>query len=105
MWSFFKKKIPHPDFPEGTFQNAPFYTGGIVFDGGAERLAFRQSQPHPLQERLQGILAGQLPVTEPQNVYQLKSASMQPLIAGVTAGQIIFQPLTDADFQQKPVQR
>lgn len=80
---FRRKRIPHPD---GV---AAYYTSGIVFDGGAEHLAYHNDRPHPLLTQFAGFIPQrQFMVKTPQVVYQLNSLPLQPLLQGVQAGQL-----------------
>lgn len=82
LWPFRAKKIPHPDGVDA------YYTPGIVFDGGAEHLAYRNDRPHPLITAYAGFIPHrQLQVVEPQTVYQFQSLPVTPLLPGVYAGQ------------------
>lgn len=85
---FRKKKIPHPDGVDA------YYTPGIVFDGGAEHLAYRNDRPHPLLTPYGGFLVQkQLPLRSPQSVYQYNALPVSSILPGVVAGQTQFQPL------------
>lgn len=82
------KKIPHPDGVEA------YYTPGVVFDGGAEHLAYRNDNPHPLLNRFMGFIPNRnIRVTSPQTVYQFNSLPVTPIIAGFVAGQVNTQSL------------
>lgn len=90
MWNPFssKKKIPHPDGVDA------YYTPGVVFDGGAEHLAYRNDRPHPLLNKYMGFIPQrQIRVTEAQVVYQFNSLPVTPLLAGFVAGQVDTQSL------------
>lgn len=85
---FRRKKIPHPD---GV---AAYYTAGVVFDGGAEHLAYHNDRPHPLLTSYAGFLTRrQLQVTSRQVVYQYGGAPLQPILQGIVAGQVTTAPL------------
>lgn len=86
---FRRPKIQHPDGLDSTY-----YTAGLVFDGGAEHLAYHNDRPHPLLTRFAGFLTNrQLRVTDRQVVYQYNSLPVQGLIRGIVAGQVTTQPL------------
>lgn len=86
---FRRPKIQHPDGLDSTY-----YTAGLVFDGGAEHLAYHNDRPHPMLTRFAGFLTNkQLRVTNVQNVYQYNSLPVIGLIAGINAGQVTTAPL------------
>lgn len=88
----FKRKIPHPDGVDA------YYTPGVVFDGGAEHLAYRNDRPHPLLTRFAGFIPQRnIRVTEFQTVYQYNALPVMTILAGFTAGQINTQPLSTED--------
>jgi hypothetical protein len=90
MWNPFKKKIPHPDGLDSTY-----YTQGVVFDGGAEHLAYRNDRPHPLINAYMGFIPRrQLRVTERQVVYQMNALPVMPILSGFVSGQFRAAPLT-----------
>ena len=72
-----------------------FYTGGEVFDGGAERFVYNNLVPHPLVPFMAGFNAGELRLVEPQLVVQHLALPVIPLIAGVYAGYVNTDSLTD----------
>lgn len=90
MWNPFKRtKIPHPDGLDSTY-----YTPGIVFDGGAEHLAYRNDRPHPLLTKYGGFIpARQMAVKTPQVVYQFNALPVLSIIPGFVAGQVQQLPL------------
>lgn len=93
---FRRAKINHPDGLDSTY-----YTAGIVFDGGAEHLAYHNDRPHPLLTSFAGFLTNrQLRVTTPQTVYQYSGAPVQTILPGFVAGQLITQSLTSDPTQQ-----
>lgn len=90
MWNPLKRtKIPHPDGVDA------YYTPGVVFDGGAEHLAYRNDRPHPLLNSYMGFIPNrQLRVTERQVVYQYNALPVTTIIPGFVAGQVTTQSLT-----------
>lgn len=100
---FRRKKIQHPDGLDSTY-----YTAGLVFDGGAQHLAYHNDRPHPLLTGFAGFLTDrQLRVTTPQVVYQYHGAPVQAILPGIVAGQIHTYPLISQDqlFSTTAVQR
>lgn len=91
---FFRRKIPHPDGVDA------YYTPGVVFDGGAEHLAYRNDRPHPLLNQYMGFIPQrQIRVTEFQTVYQYHALPVTPIISGFIAGQVDTQALSaSGDF-------
>lgn len=76
--------MPHPDGLDSTY-----YQAGVVFDGGAEHLAYINLRPHPLITTYAGFIPGrQLRVTTPQVVYQLNALPVLSVLPGVVAGQL-----------------
>lgn len=92
MWNPFRtKKIPHPDGVDA------YYTPGVVFDGGAEHLAYRNDRPHPLLTQYAGFIPRrQIRVTEAQVVYQYNALPVTSIIPGFIAGQVTTQSLLEA---------
>jgi hypothetical protein len=84
-----RQKIPHPDGINA------YYTPGIVFDNGAEHLAYRNDYPHPLLTRFAGFVPRRnIRVTNPQTIYQFNALPVTPIIAGFVTGQVVTQALT-----------
>lgn len=80
---FRKKKIPHPDGVDA------YYTPGVVFDGGAGHLAYRNDRPHPLITPFAGFIPRrQLRVTNPQTIYQYNALPVVSILPGFVAGQL-----------------
>lgn len=90
MWNpFARKKVPHPDGLDSTF-----YTPGIVFDGGAEHLAYINERPHPLLTPLAGfVVQRNISPVDRQVVYQFQAPAVMALLPGVQAGAIPSQQL------------
>lgn len=89
MFNFFRsKKIPHPDGINA------YYTPGVVFDGGAEHLAYRNDFPHPLLNQFNGFIPRRnIRVTEFQTVYQFNALPVMTILPGFVAGQVTTQSL------------
>jgi len=90
---FARKKIAHPDGLDSTF-----YSPGVVFDGGAEHLAYINERPHPLLTKYGGFIPRiQISPTERQVVYQFQALPIIPVLAGVQAGAIPAQSLLQSN--------
>lgn len=100
MLNLLKKKMPHPD------TNHAYYTRGDTFTAGSESLVYNTTLLHPL-EGPGGIVCGQLRVFQPPTIYQSLTLPTQPLIAGIQAGQLEMQALTqqanDGQYYDAPV--
>lgn len=90
MWNIFaRKKIPHPDGLDSTF-----YSPGIVFDGGAEHLAYINKRPHPMLTSYGGFVVQRtISPIDRQVVYQFQTLPVTALLPGVQAGAIPYNPL------------
>lgn len=86
---FRRKKIPHPDGLDSTY-----YTQGVVFDGGADHLAYHNDRPHPLLTPYAGFIPHrQMQVKSPQLIYQMNALPVLTIIPGFVAGQVANAPL------------
>lgn len=88
---FTKKHIPHPDGLDSTS-----YRPGVVFDGGAEHLAYINIRPHPILTQFAGFIPHrQYQVKTPQVVYQYNALPIISILPGIQAGQVQTLPLLE----------